>query len=169
MLLRRFFLLCLPAALAGCSTLQNLFDPLAVDADAAFVLTAKGVQQFQCTADAGGRYWKFIAPSAQLTDKRGRVVARQGSDGSFFAEDGSILASKIDKFAKDAGEGNIRDLLYKTTPRGKEGLFSGVTAVKRSNGQGGVPLTRCSPSQLGATLSVPFTATFTFYRSGGKN
>lgn len=163
----RFFLFILPLILTGCSTLQNVLDPLSPsgDSSAAFVLTGKGVQQFQCTSDAGGRYWKFITPQAQLTNDKGRVVARQSSDGSFFAEDGSMLASKIEKYAKESTAGNIRDLVYKTTHRGKPGLFSGITHVKRSNGQGGVPLTRCSPSQLGTTLKVPFTATFTFYRS----
>lgn len=82
---RRLLPLALSFVLAGCSTIQNIFDPLSPGADssAAFVLTAKGVQQFQCTADANGRYWKFITPQAELTDGKGRVVARQGSEGSF--------------------------------------------------------------------------------------
>ena len=150
----------------GCSPLTALLDPLApqTDADAAFVLTGKGVQQFQCTADAKGRYWRFITPQAQLTDAHGRVVARQGSDGNFFAKDGSMLSVKIEKYADKATAGNVRDLLYKSSHRGREGLLSGITHVKRTDGKGGVPLTRCSPSQLGTTLKVPFTATYTFYR-----
>ena len=93
---RRLLPLALSFVLAGCSTIQNIFDPLSPGADssAAFVLTAKGVQQFQCTADANGRYWKFITPQAELTDGKGRVVARQGSEGSFFAKDGSIDCSR---------------------------------------------------------------------------
>ena len=43
-------------------------------------------------------------------------------------------------------------------------MLTGITHVKRTDGKGGVPLTRCSPSQLGVTLKVPFTATYTFYR-----
>lgn len=164
---RRLLPLALSFVLAGCSTIQNIFDPLSPGADssAAFVLTAKGVQQFQCTADANGRYWKFITPQAELTDGEGRVVARQGSEGSFFAKDGSILAAKIEKYADKATPGNLRDLVYRTTSRGKEGMLTGITHVKRTDGKGGVPLTRCSPSQLGATLKVPFTATYTFYRN----
>lgn len=164
---RRLVLLALPLILSGCSTLQSFFDPLSPGADtsAAFILTGKGVQQFQCTADAAGRYWKFITPQAQLSDEKGRVVARQGSDGSFFANDGSMLSAKIEKYAQDSVAGNLRDLVYKTTHRGRPGLFSGISHVKRSNGQGGIPLTRCSASQLGTTLKVPFTATFTFYRA----
>lgn len=163
---RRLLPLALSFVLAGCSTIQNIFDPLSLGADssAAFVLTAKGVQQFQCTADANGRYWKFITPQAELTDGKGRVVARQGSEGSFFAKDGSILAAKIEKHADKATPGNLRDLVYRTTSRGKEGMLTGITHVKRTDGKGGVPLTRCSPSQLGVTLKVPFTATYTFYR-----
>ena len=116
---RRLLPLALSFVLAGCSTIQNIFDPLSLGADssAAFVLTAKGVQQFQCTADANGRYWKFITPQAELTDGKGRVVARQGSEGSFFAKDGSILAAKIEKHADKATPGNLRDLVYRTTAR----------------------------------------------------
>lgn len=167
MTLLRLSFVVLPVVLTGCSTLQSFFDPLSPGADssAAFVLTGEGVQQFQCTADANGRFWKFITPQAQLRDRQGRVVARQGSEGSFFATDGSILAAKIEKYAEKSTAGNIRDLVYRTTSRGKQGMLTGITHVKRSEGKGGVPLTRCSPSQLGATLKVPFTATYTFYRA----
>ncbi len=153
-------------ALGGCATIENLMDPVAPKTGdkAAFVLTASGVQQFQCTADAKGRYWRFIAPEASLVDAKGRQLVRQGSDGSFFAEDGSMLASKIEKYSKESSPENIRDLLYKTSSRGKQGILTGITHVKRSNGKGGMPLTRCSPSQLGQSLKVPFTATYTFYR-----
>ena len=130
----RLLPLALSFVLAGCSTIQNIFDPLSPGADssAASVLTAKGVQQFQCTADANGRYWKFITPQAELTDGKGRVVARQGSEGSFFAKDGSILAAKIEKHADKATPGNLRDLVYRTTSRGKEGMLTGITHVKRT-------------------------------------
>ena len=93
------------------------------------------------------------------------MVARQGSEGSVFAKDGSILVAKIEKYTDNASPGNLRDLVYRTTSRGKEGMLTGITHIKRSNGKGGVPLTRCSPSQLGSTLKVPFTATYTFYRN----
>lgn len=163
----RLLTIVLSLALAGCSTIQSIFDPLSpgADASAAFVLSAQGIQQFQCTADANGRYWKFITPQAELKDAKGHVVARQGSEGSVFAKDGSILVAKIEKYADDASPGNLRDLVYRTTWRGKEGMLTGITHIKRSNGKGGVPLTRCSPSQLGSTLKVPFTATYTFYRN----
>ena len=87
---RRLPTIVLSLALAGCSTIQNIFDPLSpgADASAAFVLSAQGIQQFQCTADANGRYWKFITPQAELKDAKGHVVARQGSEGSVFAKIG---------------------------------------------------------------------------------
>lgn len=166
MLLRPLFLLCLPFGLAGCAALESLMNPLTPSdgASAAFVLSGQGVQLFQCTSDAAGRYWRFIAPDTRLTDAQGRLVARQGSDGSFFAEDNSALSAKIVRYAQDSPAEDLRDLLYQTSPRGKQGVLSDIVYVKRSNGKGGVPLTRCSPSQLGSTLKVPFTATYTFYR-----
>lgn len=165
--MRQLLSIALTLTLAGCSSFQSFFDPLAPSSDssAAFVLTGKGVQQFQCTADANGRYWKFITPEAQLTDGKGRTLARQGSEGNFFAKDGSILVAKIEKYSEKTTAGNLRDLVYTTSSRGKKGILTGITHVKRSQGKGGVPLIRCSASQLGSTLKVPFTATYTFYRA----
>ena len=41
---------------------------------------------------------------------------------------------------------------------------STVPSVSRTEGAGGQPQTRCSPSQIGATLKVPFTAVYRFYQ-----
>lgn len=165
MLTRRLLLLALPFALTGCAAIESLVNPLAPEgAHEAFVLTGKGVQQFQCVSDARGRYWRFVTPAADLRDEKGRSVARQGSDGNFFAKDGSMLSVKIEKHEKKQDPENLRGLLYKAVPRGKPGIFSDVVYVTRREAKGGVPLTGCSPSQLGSTLKVPFTAVYTFYR-----
>ena len=72
---RRLLTIVLSLALAGCSTIQSIFDPLSpgADASAAFVLFAQGIQQFQCTADANGRYWKFKKDEADVWGKSGKA------------------------------------------------------------------------------------------------
>ena len=153
----RLLTIVLSLALAGCSTIQSILilSPPAQTPRPPSCSPRRAYSNFNARADANGRYWKFITPQAELKDAKGHVVARQGSEGSVFAKDGSILVAKIEKYADDASPGNLRDLVYRTTSRGKEGMLTGITHIKRSNGKGGVPLTRCSPSQLGSTLKVP--------------
>lgn len=158
------------ALLAGCGSLltpSGPTDPMAPEGGVLMsTLTAAGTQQFQCAADKQGRWWKFIAPDVELRDAAGHVVAHQGADFIFRASDGSVASAKIvkwDKHPKSAE--NLRDVLFQTTARGKKsGLMTGVRWVSRTEGKGGQPLAACSPSQLGSTMKIPFTATYRFYR-----
>lgn len=156
------------ALLTGCANLPQLFgDGLSPEGDAVEVmqLFGRGVQQFQCTKDKDGRYWKFIAPKVSLTDDKGREVLVQGADFIFTSHDGSVLTSKIVKWEKKSGDReNVRSVLFETVGHGKTGVLTGVRWVKRTEGKGGLPLTTCSASQYGTFLQVPFTARYTFYR-----
>ena len=153
--------------LTGCGTLNNLIgDPLAPPEGAieTMRLHASGVQQFQCAIDSKGRYWRFISPKAKLYDNNGQLVAEQGADFSFSAPDGSHLTAKIRKSSPGKTENDLKGLLFRTHSHGKSGILTGITWIKRDNATGGIPLTTCSPSQVGMILKVHFTATYTFYR-----
>ena len=127
-------------------------------------LIGSGYQQFQCTTDSKGRYWRFVSPKAELKDKSGRTVATQGSEFTFQAPDGSVLTSKIVRWDEKAPPLDVRSVLFETHGHGKTGVLTGVRWVKRIEGKGGIPQTRCSASQLGTFLQVPFTARYVFYR-----
>ena len=158
------------AVLSGCSGLSGLIssgDPMAPESGKLLMtLKATGAQQFQCAADKKGRWWKFIAPDAVLVDEKGRVIARQGPDVIFRANDGSVLSAKIVKWdAHPKSHNDLRDVLFETRAQGKKkGVLTGIRWVSRTEGAGGQPQTRCSPSQIGATLKVPFTAVYRFYQ-----
>ena len=165
---RTALFLCFSAALlTGCANLPQLFgDGISPEDDSveAMQLVGRGVQQFQCAKDKNGRYWKFVAPKVSLTDSNGREVLVQGADFTFTAHDGSVLTSKIVKWADSRDRENVRNVLFETTGHGKTGVLTGVRWVKRTEGKGGMPLTTCSASQYGTFLQVPFTARYTFYR-----
>lgn len=165
-LARKAFLIAVPLVLTGCASVTQLFsDPLTPENGIAVLdLTAQGVQQFQCTADKQGRYWKFVSPRADLSDKSGKVVVRQGAEFTFRSDDGSVLTSRIVKWDDKAPANDVRSVLFETHGHGKTGILTGVRFVKRIEGKGGIPLTRCSASQLGTFLQVPFTARYVFYR-----
>ncbi len=153
------------ALLTGCAAISEHFNSLEPsDAKPAMTLTGKGVQIFQCAVDDKGRYWRFVAPQATLIDSHGREVAKQGSEGNFYAKDGSILASRITSHKKAKSADSLPDILYTTTSRGKKGVLTGVRYVLRSDASEGKPLTACSAIQYGTRLNVPFTATYRFYR-----
>lgn len=155
-----------PVMLAGCSSITELFsDPLTPQKGVVVLdLTGTGYQQFQCTADKKGRYWRFVSPKVELKDKSGKVVATQGSDFTFTAPDGSVLTGKIVRWDEKTSPLNVRSVLFETHGHGKTGVLTGIGWVKRIEGKGGIPQTRCSASQLGSFLQVPFTARYVFYR-----
>lgn len=161
--------LCLMSVLAatGCSVMDKLIsDPVAPQekAQKTMELQGKGTQLFQCVRDAKGLYWKFVSPQAELVNANGVLIVRQGADFSFFAKDGSMLAAKITRWDESNDRNNLRDVLFTTQSRGKKGTLTGVRFVQRLDGKGGMPLTRCSPSQLGSSLSVPFSARYVFFK-----
>lgn len=135
------------------------------NAKLAFTLKGHGLQSFQCISDKSGRYWRFIAPKASLVDEQGSQQVTQGGDFSFLASDGSRLTAKISDWAPAANSEDLKSVLFATRSFGKrQGRLTGIRWVERSEASGGMPLTACSPSQLGMLLNVRFSATYRFYR-----
>ncbi len=161
---RRVFLCALSLALTGCSTLFK--DAVTPPEGASFAqtYTGKGHLQFQCAVDKHGYYWRFVAPDIDILDATGRLFVKQGADFAFFSADGSSLKSKITSSQESSSR--VRDVLFETTPRGKQdGVLSRIHWVKRTEARGGVPPTeRCSRKTLGNFVREPFSAKFSFYR-----
>lgn len=155
-----------PLILTGCANLTQLFsDPLTPKDGIVFLdLEGTGFQQFQCTADSKGRYWKFVSPKVELKDKTGKTLVTQGAEFTFQAPDQSVLTSKIVQWDEKAPPLDVRSVLFQTHGHGKTGILTGVRWVKRIEGKGGIPQTSCSASQLGTFLQVPFSARYVFYR-----
>lgn len=127
-------------------------------------LRGTGTQQFQCTADEQGRYWRFIAPKVSIKDKRQRVVMTQGAGFAFAAKDGSRLSAEIVASGQATSSVNLKPVLFKTESIGTHGVLSDIMWIKRDNAVGGVPQTVCSASQIGMILHVRFAADYSLYR-----
>ena len=70
------------AALAGCNTTPPIEVPAAIRAPVgqslATVVSAKGVQIYECRKDKGQDAWVFVAPEAALFDARGTQIGSHG-------------------------------------------------------------------------------------------
>ena len=118
---RIVFLFSVATGLVGCSgSLPQLVhsDPAAIEPpeNAVLIRTLKGTgtQQFRCTADDQGRYWRFIAPKVTIKDKRRRTVMTQGAGFIFAAPDGSKLAAEIvDAFNEQGGAFKRKEDMHK--------------------------------------------------------
>jgi len=161
------FWLCasLSCLLAACSTLVS--DPSTPPRNAALDLTLIGTghQQFQCSSDSKGYFWRFVAPEVTLRDETGRVLARQGVDFAFIALDGSRLKAKIVASSARSWNSQMKDVLFETTPHGLvRGKLTPYHWVRRTDAEGGIPLRACSKTALGQFIRIPFRATYRFYR-----
>jgi Protein of unknown function (DUF3455) len=138
----------------------------AVDQDLAFVLSATGVQQYVCAATGAGFAWTFVAPVADLFNKRGCQVGIHYAGPTWEYQDGStVVAARTAGATVDPGA--IPWLLLTATGHGEErGKMSRVTSIQRLSTSGGLaPATGCDADHAGATADVSYTADYFFYRT----
>lgn len=153
--------LIIAAAIAGCTTTTNQKmerkDYLS-GTKVVMTLNAKGNTFFQCAYDSEGFYWKYLRSEAGLTNSNHK-------------SSGTLTASGIKLNNKN--EWRITPLLSSSRRRSDlpDTLFevqrldeASPRFVERISSRGGMPLAKCSPSQRGTLLKVPFTARFVFYK-----
>lgn len=151
--------------LAGCAGLRTNEVP-PPDAVAVASWLAEGDMRFRCDYDEKGFYWVFVGPDAKLwndTAQPKRLEARLTDGFTVRHRDGSVLTARILENRGDASGENLKDAVFETTPPEK-GALRGVRWMERRHAVGGMPVTRCSPSQRGMTLRVPFTSRWILYR-----
>ena len=132
------------------------------------VANAKGVQIYECAADASGApAWKLRAPRADLTDDSGGAIGSHfgGVDkgmppGPYWeAKDGSRVHAG--KPASVPNAGSIPLLRLEASDTSGTGMFSKVSFVQRLDTTGGVaPTGACEP---GKQTEVPYTSKYYFY------
>ncbi len=129
------------------------------------VVSAKGVQIYECRAKAGqaGAFeWAFVGPDAALYNTSGTQIGKHYGGPSWEANDGSKLVGAL-KARADAptAAADIPWLLLTTTASGPKGSFSDVTAIQRVNTVGGIaPTAACGAGNVGAGARVPYTADY---------
>jgi hypothetical protein len=124
--------------------------------------SARGKTVFRCRRDSKGLYWAFVRTDGKLY-AGGREAAAFRSDGSLAGRDGSRVALRAVKNGPYRGEGNLRDALF-TAKAGTSGMFRGARYATRTDAEGGMPRTTCSPSQENRYLRSEFTAVYSFWR-----
>jgi hypothetical protein len=132
----------------------------AADQVLAFHLNAIGVQKYTCTAGA----WVFVAPDAQLyNDHSAHSVGHHYAGPTWEYQDGStVVAAKVAAASVDPA--SIPWLLLTAKSHNAiDGRMTDVSSIQRLETHGGnAPAGGCAD---GATLDVPYTATYFFYRT----
>jgi hypothetical protein len=130
-----------------------------------FVLDATGVQKYSCNATATGAAWTFVAPEANLF-KECHQYGIHYAGPTWEYEDGStVVAVKVAGATVDATA--IPWLLLTAVSHGgPAGKMTNVTSIQRLvTGGGTAPATGCNTVDLGATIDVPYTTRYFFYRT----
>jgi Protein of unknown function (DUF3455) len=131
------------------------------------IVPAKGLQVYECRAkkDAGAGFeWVFVAPEAELFDRRGNTIGRHGAGPYWQSNDGSRIVATLKQRADAPVSGAIPWLLLSSKSNGPEGSFSNVTSIQRVNTAGGIaPATGCSRYSAGTTAHIPYTADYYFF------
>lgn len=142
-----------------------------VDEEAAFVLTGRGDQLFECKPSAtspNGFGWAFTAPDVTLYDGA-RSVGRHATTNVWESSSDRTSVSGSVRASQPGGENNLPWALFRAIPSGSSGLFAGVTSVQRVNTSGGIaPATGCDSTHTGTQVRAPFTADYYFYKRRGR-
>ena len=158
----------LAIALAACVS-APLADRLQPDPgqSLALVMSADGVQIYECRARKGaGHEWVFVAPEADLFDRRGRRVGRHGAGPYWQADDGSRLVATLLQRVDAREPGAIPWLSMSARADGGSGVLSDVTSIQRLHTQGGVaPDSGCHRGTVGSTTRVRYLAEYHFFKA----
>jgi hypothetical protein len=139
---------------------QDVTEPPA-NAKARYTVLGVGLQIYACAEDGK---WVLQEPQADLIDiQTHQAVGKHTKGPTWTWSDGSVVTGKVLQQRPSAD--TIPWLLLEAHNSGATGALSGVTFVRRSNTQGGVPQAAniCGAQNVGSTINVPYQATYTFY------
>jgi Protein of unknown function (DUF3455) len=165
---------------AGCASAPPVAPPsvpAAIEAPAtlkpALRWFGRGTQNYTCTVkpDGAGAEWKLTAPEATLyagAEQGAAEVGKHGAGPSWIASDGShvIGDGAAAKKAPSPDASSVAWLLVPKKEGDATGTLGGVEYVQRVDTVGGQPpATGCDTATVGATVKVPYSATYVFYRA----
>ena len=126
---------------------------------------ATGVQIYECTANAAGRYeWALKAPEADLFDETGRKVGKHYAGPTWEALDGSKVVGEV-KARDDGPDRNaIPWLLLSAKSNSPTGALSTIRSIQRlQTSEGKAPATPCDRASAQQVARVPYKANYYFY------
>ena len=168
-MLRRFPVLVLGCVLASCATRPpSVSPPLRAPADQPLLLRAKaeGVLIYDCKMALEGSRWEWVlrGPEAELRGDGGRVIGRHYAGPTWEATDGSKVVGELARRLPAPDAEAVPWLLLRAQTTEGDGLLGRVTWIQRVDTRGGQPPAQgCDGGQAGASLRVPYRATYYFY------
>lgn len=122
---------------------------------------AEGVQIYSCN----GQAWSFVAPRANLYDRRGKLIGTHFAGPTWQTNAGSrVVGARVNGVNVDPTA--IEWLLLSATPTTK-GRLSHTTFIQRVETTGGRPPApaTCNATTAGTTAEVPYTAVYHFWKA----
>jgi Protein of unknown function (DUF3455) len=126
------------------------------DVRALMIVKGEGAQIYTCT-DA---HWVLKAPDAKLLDANGHQIGTHFAGPTWKLNDGGEVKGKAIANQPSPDAGSIPWLLVQAVPGSAAGSLAQITYIRRTETHGGAaPNEACT----GTTLSIPYSATYTFY------
>jgi hypothetical protein len=123
-------------------------------------MQANGVQTYQCI----NRQWKYLQPDAILTSDGKPVVVHSRGPVWTSVTDGSSVTARVIRSEQVNKE--LPNLLLEGSSHRGPGQLSDITYIQRVNTTGGLaPAGTC---RSGSTVSVSYSAKYTFWTSSNK-
>ena len=126
-----------------------------------FKAHAVGVQIYSCNGTA----WTFVAPRADLLDRRGKLIGTHFAGPTWQSKDGSkVVGARVAGVNVDP---TAIDWLLLSATSTTRGAFGHTTFIQRVNTTGGLipPAADCNPSTSGTVKEVPYTADYHFWKA----
>jgi hypothetical protein len=128
---------------------------------ARYTVVGVGLQIYACAEDGT---WALQEPRADLLDEKTKQPVGTHTKGPTWTwSDGSQVTGRVLK--QRSSPVSIPWLLLEAKNAGANGALTGVSYVRRSDTQGGIPQPEnvCGAQNVGSTISIPYQATYTFY------
>ena len=148
------------------ATLLSAQGPATTTTPGPILLTVlgRGVQVYRCDGASAPPAWVLDHPDADLFNAQGKVVGHHDAGPSWQLEDGSSVQGALIEKTPAPGPSDIPWLLLHASAHQGTGLLASAETIRRTQTHGGLaPRQGCDPSMVGATVNVPYTATYSFY------
>ena len=149
---------------------SKVIDP--PDAQVVYTAHGAGQQVYLCSQQPDAMKWILEGPAATLTDvATNQPVGKHGPGPQWTWNDGSAVRGKVIGSHPAPDAANVPWLLLRVDLYpGPNGPFDTplkldeIKYVRRTETHGGVgPTSGCDAANIGASVSVPYSATYTFY------
>jgi hypothetical protein len=136
-----------------------------VGVSAALQAKGDGVQVYTCTAANDGQRWVLKGPDAKLLDAAGKTIGSHFAGPTWKLDDGSQVQGELIASQPSPEAKAVAWLLLRAKVGSATGTLAQIKFIRRTETEGGVaPESGCVDSHdVGKTVRVPYTATYTFY------